>query len=1339
MKSIFISSTFRDMQAERDLVQEKVLPELRAEAKKYGDTVSVIDLRWGIDTSSLENDEGSAKVLTVCLDEIDRSHPYMLIFLGERYGWIPDGKLIEKAVRDRGDKYVTEDFHKSVTALEIEYGALSEAYGDLSRCIICFREPVTTVMDEETKAIYAEQEESGKQKLCQLKERIRRELGSDDRLITYTCSWDEAGRELRDFKVGEEPLEKVLIKEYIEMFRDDWKAYEALCWQEKEQIAFRSITEQKLRSFVGREELLENYYQKIVNGTNPLIIQGKSGSGKTAVMCKLIERLQKEGKRVFPFFSNGGELSTSADLLVRQMVYWLETVLGIEEHFVSETKIFDDEKDIDIIKNLQCMAYDSLENKPYYKYLNRLYELCDMLQEKVFFCMDALDKLYFDGHMERLDFLIKHANVQMVVSCSDEFDMNQITIMGMEREYIPELRKEEIREVIKGLLKAECRDSYEELEREILKKKSSGSPLYVSMLIQRLNMMDQEELEKVNTGEEIALHSVNVIRNMPDDIEEAAVTILSNAIDKVGGDNSGLLWESMDYIAVSRAGLSMDLLKDLVGKYEVRHGMANPRNINWLRKTGLSELDFSILMKYLDVFFFVGERKFINFAYDMIRKGLLKRGVDVKYYAEILKKYGRGFRGVMDAQAIGDELYFSRLTEDYWHGRIILSNIEKYMNPILSDVVRREALEDEGEFYCKVILQPNIRFKDNPKIQRADHISWVETVAQRWLLGLFGHSHKELKVRKNIAKTLVSFFEEVYAEEKTSGNLESLYGSYLNLGCVLDELGDYEEAYSSFEKALHCIEGEEWLYSRTVCYNRMGEELEKVGRYDDAFVLYEKVLKCRVELYEQQKSEEALYDLSFSYSKMGSVLYGMGRYEESAEYHRRAIEYREELYEKQKNEENLRALSVSYNNFGDALRGQKQYEEALVYYERNLHIRETLHEARKNTESLTDLAFSYYNMGRTLRGLERYEEALLYQEKEIACKEALHSEKKTAFTLQRLARGYNAMGLLLKKMKKYDEAFAFYEKALCCMKEQYELKKDAASLQELSDVYFSISELFGEKGCIEDTLAYYEKYLEGVEELYTIQKKEEDLEILSDGYNEIGIQLHKRKDYEKALFYYKKSLNYRKELYQKNPVEKNMRELSVGYSNIGYVLCDMKQYEEGLEYAETALKYTEEIDRTNLSPKTLSAMSRNWSIISKALKDLGREEEAAEYRRKTVEVRRELFRQAPSDDTKRRLRNALSEYAKACIAVEEYAKGEESYREALVYSKELCDKEDSIANFRVYIKMMKGLGDCLLKIGKTSEAGEYLGVAVKEAEQLYSRSGNEAEKKLLEELRSEMS
>ena len=41
MKSIFVSSTFRDMNLERDIIHSKVEPKLNDIARKYGETVSM--------------------------------------------------------------------------------------------------------------------------------------------------------------------------------------------------------------------------------------------------------------------------------------------------------------------------------------------------------------------------------------------------------------------------------------------------------------------------------------------------------------------------------------------------------------------------------------------------------------------------------------------------------------------------------------------------------------------------------------------------------------------------------------------------------------------------------------------------------------------------------------------------------------------------------------------------------------------------------------------------------------------------------------------------------------------------------------------------------------------------------------------------------------------------------------------------------------------------------------------------------------------------------------------------------------------------------------------------
>lgn len=90
MLSILISSTFNDMQAERDIIHQKVVPRLRRVAAGFGESVRLLDLRWGVNTESMSEETAAQKVLDVCLDEIDRCDGYMVCLLGQRYGWIPD-------------------------------------------------------------------------------------------------------------------------------------------------------------------------------------------------------------------------------------------------------------------------------------------------------------------------------------------------------------------------------------------------------------------------------------------------------------------------------------------------------------------------------------------------------------------------------------------------------------------------------------------------------------------------------------------------------------------------------------------------------------------------------------------------------------------------------------------------------------------------------------------------------------------------------------------------------------------------------------------------------------------------------------------------------------------------------------------------------------------------------------------------------------------------------------------------------------------------------------------------------------------------------------------------
>jgi len=83
---VFISSTFRDMQEEREKLVKQIFPQLRRLCENRGVTWGDEDLRWGVPDEA----KAEGKVRPLCLAEIERCRPYFIGLLGERYGWVPE-------------------------------------------------------------------------------------------------------------------------------------------------------------------------------------------------------------------------------------------------------------------------------------------------------------------------------------------------------------------------------------------------------------------------------------------------------------------------------------------------------------------------------------------------------------------------------------------------------------------------------------------------------------------------------------------------------------------------------------------------------------------------------------------------------------------------------------------------------------------------------------------------------------------------------------------------------------------------------------------------------------------------------------------------------------------------------------------------------------------------------------------------------------------------------------------------------------------------------------------------------------------------------------------------
>ena len=141
---VFISSTFRDMQGERDALNSWVFPALEARLRERRSRLEPIDLRVGVDTTQAASErEREQQILKVCLREIDRSRPFLMVLLGDRYGWVPDDDRIRAAAGEVGFATETEAAASPLSRSNTDCCARILCSDDDRFCCCASRSPMT--------------------------------------------------------------------------------------------------------------------------------------------------------------------------------------------------------------------------------------------------------------------------------------------------------------------------------------------------------------------------------------------------------------------------------------------------------------------------------------------------------------------------------------------------------------------------------------------------------------------------------------------------------------------------------------------------------------------------------------------------------------------------------------------------------------------------------------------------------------------------------------------------------------------------------------------------------------------------------------------------------------------------------------------------------------------------------------------------------------------------------------------------------------------------------------------------------------------------------------------
>ena len=296
---VFISSTFRDMHAERDHLVRVVFPELRERCAKRHLHLIDVDLRWGV----TEEDAQRGKALEICLHEIEDCRPFFIGLLGERYGWIPPRYDIPD--EEQFDTLRNIEAGHSITAMEIYHGVLNNPRMR-THAFFYFRDPAfIDTLPLEKQPDFRPEDDEHATKLRQLKDRIR---ASGLRLReNYRYDVMEA--------LGRRVLEDLWGAVQVE-YPEEAPEVEPL---DAERAYHDFFIESRTELFIGQRHMLARLHEFAAGDTlGPMVVTGTPGCGKSALLARFVSQFRLLEPETFLIYHFVGASPSSTD--PRQML-----------------------------------------------------------------------------------------------------------------------------------------------------------------------------------------------------------------------------------------------------------------------------------------------------------------------------------------------------------------------------------------------------------------------------------------------------------------------------------------------------------------------------------------------------------------------------------------------------------------------------------------------------------------------------------------------------------------------------------------------------------------------------------------------------------------------------------------------------------------------------------------------------------------------------------------------------------------------------------------------------------------------------------------------------------
>jgi nephrocystin-3 len=524
---IFLSSTFRDFGEERDLLVKRVFPALRAKLKDRFVELVDVDLRWGITVEEAERGE----VLPICLAEIDRSRPYFIGMLGERYGWIPPYEGYAPDLLERQPWLKKHQGGKSVTELEILHGVLKNKPMK-SRAFFYFRSPVYA---RAKSGHYVPDTIEDRKRQLDLKQRIK-----------------DSGYSVTGYR-DPEALAKRMERDLWKLLDAEFPASKVPDAFERESMRHEAYAAPKRRLYLGGDAYIQTLNALLKQNANRILITGQSGGGKSALLANAMVKHSNSKTHLLEHYLGSSSDAADAVALVRRVIDYIRRVTGNKDPVAADTE-------------------ELFESVP--DWLAIASAFASKNRTRWLFVLDAIDNL--NGYRDLQWFpAYLPERIQIVVSCLEGEVLEVLETKGTWDSLVVKLLdSKEQRQLLTEYLKRFNKSLSADLLNQALGHPLANNPLWLTTLA--------EELRLFGSHEELSFR-LDTLLGAPkgkDENEQPTLDdLFEHVLQRVEGDQGRkLVRDALCAIWASRAGLSEPELLEILAPHSAKTGKAKKAN-----------------------------------------------------------------------------------------------------------------------------------------------------------------------------------------------------------------------------------------------------------------------------------------------------------------------------------------------------------------------------------------------------------------------------------------------------------------------------------------------------------------------------------------------------------------------------------------------------------------------------------------------------------------------------------------------------------------------------------------------------------------------------------------